>query len=491
MKTAARIGIAVLGAVALTVAVVAYRTVTYQAPAAASATPVPELAAAVAIDSARAAEHLAQAVRIRTVSHQDPGENDWAQWDRFHGWLQSTYPAAHAAMTREVVAGHTLVYTWPGADASLPAVLLLAHQDVVPVTPGTEGDWKHAPFDGVIADDAVWGRGSVDDKGSLVALFEAVDALAASGFKPRRTVIIVSGHDEEAGGSGARAAAELLEARSVAAEFALDEGMAIVADFPLLGRPVALVGIAEKGYATLRITAPAKGGHSSAPPPETGVEVLAKAVLAVASRPFPLQFSGPTAQMVRTLAPSASPIVKVAVANPWLFDPLLVRKIGETPTGAASLHTTIAPTMLRGSPKENVLPQDATAWINYRIAPANTTREVMQRARDATAGLDVKLAWEGAAYDPSPISSTDSTGYRIIAALASDGGRTPVAPTLVTVTTDSRSMTGIARNIYRFQPIVASLHEFEMIHGTNEHLTLDNLRRTTTFYAQLVATAAR
>ena len=195
--------------------------------------------------------------------------------------------------------------------------------------------------------------------------------------------------------------------------------------------------------------------------------------------------------MVRTLAPSASPIVKVAVANPWLFDPLLVRKIGETPTGAASLHTTIAPTMLRGSPKENVLPQDATAWINYRIAPANTTREVMQRARDATAGLDVKLAWEGAVYDPSPISSTDSTGYRIIAALASDGGRTPVAPTLVTATTDSRSMTGIARNIYRFQPIVASLREFEMIHGTNEHLTLDNLQRTTTFYAQLVATAAR
>ena len=146
MKTAARIGIAVLGAVALTVAVVAYRTVTYRAPAVASATPVPELAAAVAIDSARAAEHLAQAVRIRTVSHQDPGENDWAQWDRFHGWLQSTYPAAHAAMTREVVAGHTLVYTWPGADASLPAVLLLAHQDVVPVTPGTEGDWKHAPL---------------------------------------------------------------------------------------------------------------------------------------------------------------------------------------------------------------------------------------------------------------------------------------------------------------------------------------------------------
>jgi carboxypeptidase PM20D1 len=491
MKTLARIGIALLGALALTVAVVAYRTATYRAPGATSGPAAADLVATVPIDAARAADHLAQAVRIRTISHQDPRENDWAQWDAFHAWLLSTYPAAHSAMTREVVAGHTLVYTWPGTDRGLPAVVLLAHHDVVPVTPGTEGDWKHPPFDGVIADGAVWGRGSVDNKGSLVALLEALDALAASGFHPRRTVIVVSGHDEEAGGRGAHAAATLLKSRGITAEFALDEGLAVVTDFPLLGRPVALIGIAEKGYATLRVTAPATGGHSSAPPPQTGVEVLAKAVLAITSRPFPLEFSGPTAQLIGTLAPAAGPVVKMAVANTWLFDPLLVRQIAATPAGAASLHTTIAPTMLRGSPKENVLPQDATAWINYRIAPGTTTEQVMQRARDATAGLDVTLGWEGPAYDPSPISSADSAAFRIIAALASDGGRTPVAPALVTATTDSRSMSGIARDTYRFQPIVASVQEFAMVHGTNEHLTLDNLRRMTTFYAQLVATAAR
>ncbi len=394
-------------------------------------------------------------------------------------------------MSREVVGGHTLVYTWPGSDPALPAVVLLAHHDVVPVTPGTEHDWKHPPFDGAIADGAVWGRGSVDDKGSLVGLFEAVDALAAQGFKPRRTIILVSGHDEEAGGSGARAAAAPLKSQGVQAEFVLDEGLAVVSDFPLLGRPVALVGIAEKGYATLRITAPAKGGHSSAPPPQTGVEVLAKAILAVTSNPFPLRFAGAPADMVRALAPSASPAVRVAVANEWLFRPLLIRKLAATPVGAASLHTTIAPTMLRGSPKENVLPQDATAWINYRIAPGNTTDEVMQRAKDATAGLGVELGWEGNAYDPPPISSATSDAYRLIATLASDSGRTPVAPALVTATTDSRSMVGIAKDIYRFQPIVASLKDFEMIHGTNEHMTLDNLRRITEFYARLIATAAR
>jgi carboxypeptidase PM20D1 len=490
MKSIARVALAACGALAVLAIVVAVRTATYRPPGSRDAEPV-ALAPAIPIDIARAAQHLAEAVRIRTVSHQDPADNDLAEWDRLHTWLQTTYPNAHARMQRELAGGRTLVYTWPGTDPALPAVLLLAHHDVVPVTPGTDGDWKHPPFDGVVAEDAVWGRGAIDDKGSLVGLFEALDALAASGFTPRRTIIVVSGHDEEAGGSGARAAAELLAARGVKAQFVLDEGLAVVADFPLLGRPVALIGIAEKGYATLKVTAPAKGGHSSAPPPETGVEVLAKAVLAITSHPFPLRFEGPPAQMVRSLAPEAGTLVKVAVANEWLFRSLLVKKIAATPAGAASLHTTIAPTMLRGSPKENVLPQDATAWINYRIAPGNTTEEVMQRARDATRGMKVELAWENRAYDPPPVSSSASEPYRMLAALAADDGRVPVAPGLVTATTDSRSMVNIAADVYRFQPIVASLRDFEMIHGTDEHMTLDNLRRTTQFYARLIATAAK
>jgi carboxypeptidase PM20D1 len=489
MRVFGRISLAALGVLAVLATVVAYRTLTLEPPG--SSPTGSEPAPLVAIDVSNAAQHLSEAVRIRTVSHQDAGDNDFAEWDRFHAWLQTTYPAAHAATTREVVAGHTLIYTWPGSDPSLPAVLLLAHHDVVPVTPGTEGDWRHPPFNGVVAEDAVWGRGAVDDKGSLIGLFEGLEALAVRGFHPRRTVIVVSGHDEEAGGSGARAAAEALESRGVKAQFVLDEGLLVVSDFPLLGRPVALVGIAEKGYATLKVTAPAKGGHSSAPPPETGVEVLAKAVLAITSHPFPLRFEGPPAAMVRALAPSAGWPLRMAVANEWLFRPLLVKQMAATPVGASSLHTTIAPTMLRGSPKENVLPQDATAWINYRIAPGNTSDDVMRRAKDATQGMGVQLGWEGNAYDPPPVSSSTSEAYRLIAALASDDGRTAVAPGLVTATTDSRSMVGLTRDIYRFQPIVASLRDVEMIHGTNEHMTLDNLRRTAEFYARLVATAAK
>jgi carboxypeptidase PM20D1 len=490
MRLAGKAALVLLGLLVALAAVVAIRTATYVAPAARETAAV-ELAEAPPIDLQRAALRLAEAVRFRTVSHQDASGNDVAEWERLHAWLAATYPAAHAAMTREVIAGHTLVYTWPGRDASRRPIILVAHHDVVPVTPGTEADWKHPPFGGTVADGAVWGRGAVDNKGSLIGLFEAVEALVASGFEPGRTVIIVSGHDEEAGGTGAAAAAKLLKSRNLRAEFVLDEGLVVVADFPLLGRPVALIGIAEKGYGTLRITAPAKGGHSSTPPPQTGVEVLAKALLAITANPFPLRFEGPAADMVRTLAPDATTAVKMAVANEWLFEPLLVRQIAATPAGAASLHTTIAPTMLRGSPKENVLPQDAAAWINYRIAPGHSADGVLRHATEATRGLGVNVAWVQPPYDPSPVSSITSDGYLILAAAASNGGQLPVAPGLVNATTDSRYFAAVADDVYRFQPLVASLREIEMIHGTNEHLTLDNLRRMIEFYAQVIATAAR
>jgi carboxypeptidase PM20D1 len=490
MATLSKIGIAALGLLLALVAALALRTITWRAPVAFDPSVV-QLADAVPVDTARTARRLAEAVRIRTVSHQDPAENELAEWERLRAWLHESYPAAHAAMQLDVVAGRTLLYTWSGRDPERRPIVLMAHHDVVPVTPGTEGDWRHPPFDGVVADGAVWGRGTVDNKGSLVAIFEAIEALASSGFTPSASVIVLSGHDEEVGGTGAAAAAALLVARGVEAEFVLDEGLAVVADFPLLGRPAALIGIAEKGYATLKITAPAKGGHSSAPPPETGVETLARAVLAITGQPFPLRFEGPAADMVRALAPEAGFGVRLAVANAWAFEPLLVRQIGATAAGAASLHTTIAPTMLRGSPKENVLPQDAAAWINYRIAPGQTSAEVIERARAATRDLAVEMDWVNPPTEPSPVSSTTSRGWQWIAASAAATGAWPVAPALVTATTDSRHLTAVSQDIYRFQPIVASVREFEMIHGTNEHMTLENLARLTEFYTRLVATAAR
>jgi carboxypeptidase PM20D1 len=490
MRVIGRLALALVAVFAIVVAVVLVRTFTFKAPSVADTASV-KVAPPVAVDLAAAAQHLSQAVQIQTVSHQDPAEDQPAQWTRLHDFLATAYPAAHAAMTREIVARNTLVYTWKGSDPSLAPIVLMAHQDVVPVTPGTEAQWKYPPFSGAVAEGAVWGRGSIDDKGSLITLFEGVEALAKQGFKPRRTVMIVSGEDEEVRGSGARAATALLRSRGIKAQFVVDEGLAVIADNPVTGGRLALIGTAEKGYATLVVTARAAGGHSSAPPADGGgVVTLARAVTAIAGDRFPMDFRGPGAAMLQTIAPTAAFPVRMAVANAWLFKPLLIKQIGATAAGAALLHTTIAPTMLKGSPKENVLPQDATAWINYRIAPGDTSRSVVARARGAVGALPVTLAWSKPPEEPSPVSSTQSDGWKVLAAVAGQVTHAPVAPSLVTAGTDSRYLQPVAADVYRFQPMELSLKDVEMIHGTNEHLTLKNLAQCIQFYARLIATAA-
>jgi carboxypeptidase PM20D1 len=450
-----------------------------------------KLAAAPPINITAAVRNLSQAIQFQTVSHQDKAENQTAEWDKLHAWLKTTYPASHATMSHEIAGERALIYQWQGSDPSALPIIVMAHQDVVPVTAGTEKDWKYPPFAGIIADNAVWGRGSVDDKGSLIGLFEAIEALAKQGFKPRRTLYLVAGHDEEAGGSGAVAAAALLGSRGVKALFTIDEGSAVILDAPLINAPAILIGIAEKGYATLRITANSVGGHSSMPPSETGVVNLAKAIIAVSNKPFPLELRGPGAQMLGALAAEKGGMAKVAMANQWLLGGLIRGAASKTPAGAAMLHTTIAPTMLEGSPKENVLPQHATALINYRIAPWNRSADVMARAQLAVENLPVALSWVKPPREPSKISSTVSEGWKLISAAArADSPKAALSPYLVVAGTDSRSFEGISQDVYRFMPMHFTLKDTAMIHGTNEHMTIDNFRRMINFYAQLIATSA-
>ncbi|WP_257550206.1 M20 family peptidase [Sphingopyxis sp. DBS4] len=486
-------GIIILGGVALVAvaaATVAVRTASFAPANVADGSDV-RIAAAPSYDLDAAVRHLSEAAQIPTVSNQDPADNQLAEWDRLHAWLASTYPAAHGAMTRTILPNKTLVYYWPGSDASLAPIILMAHQDVVPVTPGTEKDWKYPPFAGTIADNAVWGRGTVDDKGSLIGLFEAVDALAKSGFKPKRGIYLISGHDEEAGGSGAVAAAAKLKAEGVKAIYTLDEGGLILADTPVIDGPAIMIGISEKGYATLKVTANAPGGHSSMPPAETGVTTLAKAVLAIADKPFPLEIRGPGEQMIEALAAKKGGTTKMAVANQWLFGRLLKGGIADTPSTAAAFHTTIAPTMLEGSPKENVLPQSANALINYRIAPWNSSADVMARAKAAVGDAKVDLAWVKPPREPSRVSSTSSQGWKWIAAAArAEAPDAVLTPMLVVAGTDSRSMEPVSEDVYRFMPLRVSLKESAMIHGTNEHMAIDSFKKMIDFYARLIATSA-
>lgn len=485
-----KIGLGVLLGLGIAAGVVAWNTATFKPAGLASADDI-KLADAIDPDLNAAANRLGEAIRFQTVSNQDPAQNRMDQWSGFQSWLQTTYPAAHKAMQREIVGKATLLYTWPGGDSALPPIILMAHQDVVPVTPGTEKDWKHPPFGGVVADGAVWGRGAIDDKGSLITLFEAVDLLAAKGFKPKRTVIVVAGHDEEVGGTGAQAAAAVLKTRGVNSLFTLDEGSAIINDAPIVNGPAIMIAVAEKGYATLRVTAKAAGGHSSMPPEEIGTVTLAKAITAIHAKQFPARLEQPGFGTVEALAAEKGGLMKVVAANPWLFGSLIKSQMGSTPAGAAQLHTTIAPTMLQGSPKENVLPQEAFGLVNYRLAPWDRSADVLARAKEAVGNLPVTFAWERVPVEASPVSSTSSQGWKLIRAAAeAEAPGAPVAPFLVVGGTDSRYMKDVSQDTYRFQAMRLSTKETKMIHGTNEHITTENLRSMIRFFTRLIATSA-
>src|SRR6059036_2073661 len=326
-RTMKRILVALLVAVLVLAAIVLERTFTFR-----SRQPQAAPVAVEPLDTAALAQRLAGALRFKTISFQDSSQFDAREFDGFQRYLRTTFPKLHAALKLEKVNGYGLLYAWPGSDPSAPPIVLLAHQDVVPVEPGTETRWTEPPFEGRIAGGYVWGRGALDDKGSLVGLCEAVEHLlgAGAGAKPRRTVYLAFGYDEEVGGRrGAARIAELLASRNVHPEFVLDKGGALTNGLVTgIAAPVALVGIAEKGYVTVSLTAQAEGGHSSMPPPQTAVGMLATGLTRLEGQQMPRAIRGPTADMFDYLGPEMSFGPRLVMANRWLFGGMLASRFG-------------------------------------------------------------------------------------------------------------------------------------------------------------------
>lgn len=486
----------ILAALALVLAAgaafIGYRTFSFTAPPPPAAVEIPDTST-YQIDSSAAAMRLAEAIRFRTVSLVEETE-DRAQFVQFHTWLQQRYPAFHAAARREMVGELSLLYTWEGSDPGQPPIILLAHQDVVPVPNDTRQNWQVDPFGGVIRDDAIWGRGSIDDKGSLVALMEAAEFFAAQGRRPTRTIIFAFGHDEELGGdNGAVVMARMLAERNVRAWFVLDEGMAALDRHPLTGGPASMIGISERGSGTMRVRAVGQPGHSSMPPNETAVSLVAEAVDRIHSMPIEQGLEGgPALGMMRALAPELSLTNRMAVSNEWLFGPMLRQRMEGNPAARALLGTTVAPTMIEGGSRPNVLPGEATAMINFRIHPRDTAADLLRSARQEVADLEgVTVEWAEEPREASPISSSDASSYALIAALSGailpDA---PVAPGLVLAGTDSRHYAGVAENVYRFQPILLTAEDLEMPHGLNERLSVANFERMIRFYIGLIDAGA-
>ncbi len=244
-------------------------------------------AAPMQIDVDAATQRLSRAIRHRTVAPVDLASQ--AEFERFHAFLIESFPALHKRLARETINQHSLLYTWQGREPKLKPILLMAHMDVVPVDPASEKSWTHAPFSGQIAGDYIWGRGSMDDKASLMAILEAVEQLLTEGFQPARTIHLAFGHDEEIGGhNGAAQIAATLAARNVQLDYVLDEGMNILSGIiDGVSAPVALIGIAEKGYLSIELSAAAAGGHSSIPPQDNAIGRISRALPGRAARPDP------------------------------------------------------------------------------------------------------------------------------------------------------------------------------------------------------------
>lgn len=479
-----RIGALALALVGVLAAIVSVRTAVFRSH---QLHPEP---VAIEVDAHAAAAHLAEAVRLPTVSVQGRAasrETD-AAFAELHALFERTYPRVHATLTREVI-GRGVLYTWRGSSPQLEPVLLLAHLDVVPVAPGTEGDWIHPPFSGALAEGHVWGRGTLDDKQNAVGALEAFEHLLEAGFTPERTVLLALGHDEEIGGTeGAVRIRERLQERGVRAHLVLDEGAAIVEDVDGVEAPVAFVGIAEKGYATVRLTARSAGGHSSMPPDHSAAGRIGAAVAALEANPMPARLDGPIGVQFDHMGPESVLARRVVFANRWLLGGVLKRILAGDAATNAMIRTTTAVTMLEGSPKENVLPTSATAHVNFRIRPGDSTADVLDHVRGLVDGLDIEVEEAGdLASEPSPVSPVDGVPFAQIATtIRQVFPDVVVSPFLVLGATDARHFTPISDHVYRFSAVTLTRADLARIHGTNERVSVESMGRIVTFYVQFV-----
>ncbi len=444
------------------------------------------------LDEAAAAQHLAGALAIETVSLPSGGTP--AAFDALHEYLAQSFPRTHGAAAIDVEAvGRSWLYTWTGSDPLLPPILLVAHLDVVPVEPGTEADWTHPPFAGRVQGGTIWGRGALDDKTSVVAILEATEALLAQGFSPRRTIVFAFGHDEEVGGTeGAKVLAQTLAQRGLSFAFVLDEGGLIVEGaLPGIEPPVAFVGIAEKGYASFRLTLSAEGGHSSMPPPQGAIGRLGAAVARLEDEQMPARLDGPTRQMIETLAPHMGLGARLALANLWLLDGVVATALTTDPASAASVRTTTAPTIFSAGSAENVLAQNASAVVNFRILPGDTVESVREHVVEVVDDEAITVECIGACRDPSRTSAVDTEGFAAVRdAIRRTFDGVLVTPYLVVGGTDARHYEGLSSQVYRFLPLAIRSAQRAMIHGTDEHVRVDAFATAVRFYAGLIVDTA-
>ena len=482
MKKILLLGIVLIGAL---IAVVLIRTAGHQPEAIDSVEPVQ-----ISLDEAAIAARLAEAIRFKTISHQSEADFEPGEFNSFIAWVAARYPEFHAAAELTLLGGYTMLYRLPGTDPGAQPVLLTGHYDVVPVLPGTENSWQQPPFGGVIADGVIWGRGALDDKSGVIAQLEAATELLRAGFQPERDVYFSFGHDEEVGGNrGAAEVARQLNDAGIQLAWSLDEGSFVMDGFLAGVEPYfAPVNVAEKGSLTLEIGATAAGGHSSIPPRQTAVGILAAAITRLEANPVPGGLTGLSEAMFDTASRYMPFSARMLFANRWLFGPLIENQLSAVSFSNAMLRTTTAPTMLSGSIKTNVLPIEAVATVNFRLHPRDTVEGVIEHVRSVVESGSVSVrVQEGAGTPASAVSDWHSPGFKAIEqALRQNFADIVVSPGLMVAGSDSKHYAKAADNAFRFNPMVVTQEDLTGFHGTNEKIAVANLAQAVRVYMQII-----
>jgi len=440
------------------------------------------------VDKEAAAQHLSEAIQIETISHEDPADNVAANFDHLHAVLEKNFPLVRKTMKREVIGEASLLYTWPGKDATLEPILLAAHQDVVPAEETSLSQWTYPPFSGKIADGFIWGRGTLDIKSQLISVMEAVEALIASGYKPERTVMLGFGSDEEVLGVGAKAIVAHLQEKGIHLAAMIDEGGCIYDGLiPGVKGLAGAIGVSEKGYLSLRLWVDDQAGHSSTPAESTATGTLVHALDKIVAHPFPAKVSM-VSPMFEKLGAVASPIMQLAFGNLWLFNGIIKKTLLSNPETAATVRTTTAVTIIKGGVKDNVIPGHAEAVVNFRLLPGETIAIVCERLRQIIG--DERVHFEplrGNAWEASPVSPDDSLAYRHIASATREFfPGTPCAPYLMLGGTDARNYYVVCDNVYRYSPYVMTSEDLARIHGVNERLSVDAFAIMIEFFYRLI-----
>ncbi len=424
--------------------------------------------------------NLSKAIQYPTISYSEDAIPDSTVFYGFHRFLSETFPLVHEKLTLEKISDYSLLYTWKGANKDKKPIILMSHQDVVPVDQPTLTDWEAGPFEGKITDTDIIGRGTLDDKGTLMALLESVELLLKESFVPSQTIYLAFGHDEEVGGAhGAAKIAQLLKERGVKASMTLDEGGFLANGLvPGINKTVAIVNLAEKGFASFRLIVETQGGHSSAPPKENTIGMLAQAIVDLEANQLPYKLVEPINYQLDYMGAELPFLKKVAFANPWLFKKPILE--------ALNAHTTTAATIIDGGVKNNVIPTVAEATINFRILPGETIASVKEHVIN-TVSDKIRVEPVGFLTNPSPVSRIDSEAYKSLEkTIRSVFPESIVVPGLVGGGTDARYFYEVSDDVYRFYPIRLAPDSMSRFHGIDEKIGKENYKEIIEFTYQLI-----